>query len=196
MLSPGWATRLLSRYWLLLPMLIVVVVAVDRIEAPQPFDVEDTIDMRETRSDYYLSDFRSRKYGVDGQIQYTVEGDTLAHYPRTDRSEIKAPRVELLRAGTLWQIQSDSGSFDPDPDLFILEGDVVIERHADNAMPVTIRTSTLTVATESNQVATEAPIEITAPTWNLRAVGLQSAIDDGKLTLLSDVVGRYEVPDR
>ena len=61
MLSPGWVTRLLSRYWLLLPLLVVVVVGLDRIETPAPFDVEETIDMRKTRSDYYLADFRSQK---------------------------------------------------------------------------------------------------------------------------------------
>ena len=53
-------SRLLTRYWLLIPLMIIVVVVVDRIEAPEVFDVEETIDMRETRSDYYMADFSSR----------------------------------------------------------------------------------------------------------------------------------------
>ena len=187
-------SRLLSRYWLLIPLMIIVVVAVDRIEAPEIFDVEETIDMRETRSDYYMADFSSRKYDNQGQVEYTIQGETLAHYPRSDRSEVTEPRVELHRAGVQWQIQSNNGIFDTNPDLFTLQGDVIVERSTANSDLVTIRTSSLTVATESNEVSTDAMIEISAPAWRLQATGLKSAIDQGKLTLLSDVTGRYEVP--
>ncbi len=186
--------RLLSRYWLLLPLLILVVVVIDHVEEPEVFVLEETIDMRETRSDYYMSEFRSRKYDVNGQIEYTVTGDTLAHYPHNDRSEITAPRVELHREGAQWQIESNSGLFDTNPDLFTLNGNVIVKRQAVATDPLTIRTDSLTVATESNEVSTDAKIEISAPTWQVRAVGLKSAIDQGKLTLLSDVIGRYEVP--
>lgn len=189
-------TRLLSRYWLLLPLLILVVVVVDRVEEPEAFVIEETINMRETRSDYYMAEFRSRKYDSNGQIEYTVEGETLAHYPQSDRSEITAPRVELHREGAQWQIESNSGQFDTNPDLFTLQGNVIVKRQAASSDPLTIRTSSLTVATESNEVSTEARIEISAPTWQLQATGLKSAIDQGKLTLLSDVIGRYEVPSQ
>ncbi|NND90401.1 MAG: LPS export ABC transporter periplasmic protein LptC [Granulosicoccus sp.] len=188
-------SRLVSRYWFLLPLLIVVVIAVDRLEEPVFIEVEETIDMRQTRSDYYLAQFRSRKFGPGGQIEYTVEGETLAHYPHNDRSEITAPRVELLREDTHWQIQSDTGQFDPDPDLFTLSGDVIVKRVALSGAPVTIRTSTLSIATESNEVSTDAAIELSAPTWQLQAIGLKSAIDDGKLSLLSNVIGHYQVPE-
>jgi len=187
-------TRLLSRYWLLLPLLILVVVVIDRVEEPEVFEIEETINMRDTHSDYYMAEFRSRKYDSAGQIEYTIEGDTLAHYPHNDRSEITAPKVELNREGAQWQIESNSGLFDTNPDLFTLLGDVVVKRQADTSEPLTIRTSSLTVATESNEVSTDAMIEISAPTWNLQATGLKSAIDQGKLMLLSDVIGRYEVP--
>lgn len=186
--------RLLSRYWLLLPLLIIVVVVVDRVEEPEAFILEETLDMRETRSDYYMSEFQSRKFDSRGQIEYTVKGDTLAHYPHNDRSEITAPRVELHREGAQWQIESNSGLFDTNPDLFTLLGNVVVKRQAQASDPLTIRTSSLTVATESNEVSTDARIEISAPTWQLQATGLKSAIDQGKLILLSDVIGRYEVP--
>ncbi len=186
--------RLLSRYWLLLPLLILVVVVVDRVEEPEAFILEETLDMRETRSDYYMSEFQSRKFDSRGQIEYTVKGDTLAHYPHNDRSEITAPRVELHREGAQWQIESNSGLFDTNPDLFTLLGNVVVKRQAQASDPLTIRTSSLTVATESNEVSTDARIEISAPTWQLQATGLKSAIDQGKLILLSDVIGRYEVP--
>ena len=187
-------SRLLSRYWLLIPLMIIMVVVVDRIEAPEVIDVEETIDMRETRTDYYMADFSSRKYDDQGHLEYTVQGETLAHYPHNDRSEITEPRVELHRDGVQWQIESNNGIFDTNPDLFTLQGDVIVQRSTAESDPVTIRTSTLTVATESNEVSTDAMIEISAQAWRLQATGLKSVIDQGKLTLLSEVTGRYEVP--
>lgn len=188
-------SRLLSRYWLLLPILIALVIVLDRIEAPGQIEEEETIDMRETRSDYYLAGFRSRKFGAGGKIEYTVSGETLAHYPDTDRSQITEPRIELHQTDTNWQIQSHTGSFDTVPELFTLQGEVIVKRQREGSGAVIIRTSRLTVAVRTNEVATSEPIVISAPTWQLQATGLKSAIDDGKLSLLSQVTGRYEIPD-
>lgn len=187
-------TRFLSRYWLLLPILVLVVIAVDRIEAPATVQTEETINMRETRSDYYMADFKTRKFRADGTVEYTVQGNTLAHYPQNDRSEIIAPKMHLNRPGATWDISSSSGRFDTNPDLFTLHGDVVMHRSRSNGEPITITTDELMIATESNQVSTGAPIQIVSAHWALKAVGMTSAIDDGKLTLLSEVTARYEVP--
>lgn len=187
-------TRLLSRYWLLLPLLILVVIAVDRIETPPVIETEETIDMRQTQSDYYMAEFKTRKFRTDGSIEYTVQGETLAHYPDNDRSEIIAPRIELNRPGATWDISSLKGRFDTNPDLFTMQGEVVMHRRKSKSDPITITTEQLTVATESNQVSTDADIEIESAHWALKATGMTSAIDDGTLTLLSSVSARYEVP--
>lgn len=189
-------TRLLSRYWLLLPLLVIVVIAVDRIETAPVIEVEETIDMRQTRSDYYMADFSTRKFRTDGSIEYTIRGETLAHYPDNDRSEIIAPRIELNRPKATWNISSLKARFDTDPDLFTMQGEVIMHRLRSESDPVTITTSELTIATESNQVSTNADIEIVSEHWALKATGMRSAIDDGTLTLLSSVSARYEVPSQ
>jgi len=187
-------SRLFFRYWFLLPLLLLVVVILDRVEEPTTIATEETINMRETRSDYYIAEFSTRKFDADGQLEYIVHGDTLAHYPDDDRSEVVAPRIELHRPDAIWQIQSSKGRFDTDPNLFTLEGNVVVNRQREGSAPVTIKTSSLTVATDTNIVNTDQVIEIVAPTWRLQATGLSSAIDDGKLSLHANVSGRYEVP--
>jgi len=189
--------RLVTRYWLLLPLLILVIVLLDRVEQPDVIQTEETIDMRQTQSDYYLSEFRTRKFGVDGTIEYIVEGDILAHYPDDDRSEITRPKVELRRESALWLVESQSGRFDPAPNLFTLRGDVTMQRQlpgADSAT-ITMTTQSLRIATEANEVETDELVEVRAPTWRLQAKGLRAAIDDGRLSLLSEVQGRYEIPD-
>lgn len=188
--------RLVTRYWLLLPLLILVVVLLDRVETPDVVPTEATIDMRQTQSDYYLGDFRTRKFGPDGTIEYIVEGDTLAHYPDDNRSEITKPKVELRREDTLWLVESSNGRFDPVPNLFTLRGGVVMTRKltGNESATITMTTQTLRIETEANRVETDDIVEIVAPTWRLQAKGLRTAMDDGQLNLISDVVGRYELP--
>ena len=185
--------RLLSRYWLLLPILILVVAAVDQFETPVLIEIEETIDMRETRSDYYLAEFTTRRFQADGQLEFTVRGDTLAHFPDDNRSEIEAPRIELNRVDATWNIQSMNGRFDADIDLFTLRNDVVLVRQREGEPPITIKTQSLTIATDSNVLTTNEPIEIISANWKMNAVGMTSSINDGKLTLLSGVTGRYDI---
>ncbi len=187
-------SRLLSRYWLLLPLLILVVVIIDQVETPASIEVEETIDMRATRADYYLAEFTTRRFSANGALEYTVTGDTLAHYPDNDRSEISAPRIDLHRPEATWNIRSESGRFDTDPDLFTLQGDVILVRQREGREPVTIKTRSLTVATDDNVVATSEPIEIVSAEWQMMATGMTSSLDNGKLTLLSAVTGRFAAP--
>ncbi|MFK7994127.1 MAG: LPS export ABC transporter periplasmic protein LptC [Granulosicoccus sp.] len=194
--------RLVTRYWLLLPLLIAAVVLLDHVDEPGTVVTEETIDMRQTQSDYYMSEFSTRKFGADGNIEFIVNGATLAHYPDDDRSQITAPRVELRRGDILWLARSEKGRFDPLPNLFTLEGDVTVERQmrinddeeTDKAS-ITITTQSLRIATETNLVETDDRIEISAPAWKLEATGLRTAIDQGELSLLADVVGRFVPPD-
>ena len=203
--------HLVTRYWLLLPLLICVVALLDRVEQPDVIGIEDTINMSDTHSDYYMSEFRARRFGTDGQIEYIVAGETLAHYPLDDHSKITAPRLELRRENVLWIVESASGRYDPTPDLFTLRGDVVIKRtlqpseldstksdteqwQAVDEDTLVMTTDSLRIATESNLVETDDTVNITAPTWQLQATGLRTAIDEGQLNLLSNVIGRYEMP--
>lgn len=199
--------RLVSRYWWLLPLLIGVVVLIDRVEQPTDVVTEDTINMKDTRSDYYLSDFSTRKFNNKGSVEFIVEGDTLAHYPDDDRSEITDPRVEIRREGIVWLAESAKGRYDPATDLFTLSGDVTVKRvlqnidklsneitdATDNSLTqITMSSPSLRIASDANLVETDDFVQITAPTWNLKAKGLRTAIDHGQLSLLQNVVARFE----
>lgn len=215
--------RLFSRYWLLLPLLLLVVVVRDWVEAPAPEKVEETVDMRQSEADYYLESFTTRKFDLSGKVEYVVMGNTLTHYPDDDRAEIVKPEVILHRPGQIWNLSADQGQLVQNPEVFMLSGNVDIVRRPvsteslnssedgddiqTGALPsstaasptpggserVRIRTENVTVHLESNQVSTDKPISIVAETWQLNAVGLQSSIDDGKLELLSNVTGKFDV---
>lgn len=193
--------RWLSKYWPIIPLLLIVVLARDWVEeAPTSVVVEDTIDMSQTRSDYYLEDFTTRKFDENGELQYRVSGSSLLHYPEDDRSEIIAPSVILRREGIRWDITSIEGELLRNPDTLTLQGDVRLERTsrveaAEFDDVVEIRTERLSVRTDTNEVSTDQPIEVIADGWRMQSVGLESRIDEGKLIFLSKVTGHYDVPN-
>jgi len=182
------------RYWPIVPLLLLAVWAHNWVEdSPDPFVFEETINMRETQSDYYLEEFTTRKFDTTGALQYRVSGKSLIHFPEDDRSEITAPNVILLREGIRWNITSASGQMLRDPDTFTLFGNVQVERDADSQDRMSIRTESLSVHTDDNEVSTDQPIEVVANGWRMSSIGLQSKIDDGKLIFLSEVTGHYDV---
>jgi len=186
--------RLVSRYWLIVPLLLLAIVVRDWVETtPETLEIEDTIDMSATQSDYYLEQFKTRKYDIEGNIEYEVTGKTLAHYPDDDRSEITTPSVIMHREAIQWKVDSKTGELQRNPAIFTLQGDVVVKRETGESEPVTIRTEALSIHTDDNVVKTDAPIEIVSKSWYLRSIGLQSSLDEGKLNLLSSVTGQYKV---
>lgn len=198
-------TRLLSRYWLLVPLLLVAILVRNWVEAPETLSLEEPLLMRDIRADYYLEDFVTRRYDKDGALAYLIRGETLSHFPDDDRAEIVAPDIELYLPDALWRVRADDGRLVQgiigSSRVVTLGGGVVLERGArDDAgvdapasRPVTIRADNLALAIDSNEVSTAGPVEIVSPGLSLRALGLQSSIDAGKLDLLSNVTGTYEV---
>ena len=187
--------RRLSRYWLLVPLIVAALLSRDWVERPDSFELEETVDMRQSEADYYLEDFTTRRFDASGALEYIVSGASLSHYPDDGRSEVETPRVELYRPGTVWRVAAERGRLDVDPDVFTLLGEVRLERDTADSEdgPLTLRTSDVTLALDGNELRTDAPFEIVAETWRLAGVGLRSAIDAGKLELLSNVNGTFDV---
>ena len=186
--------RLISRYWLIVPLLLLAIVVRDWVESDtSTIEIEDTIDMSATKSDYYLEQFKSRKYDADGNIEYIVSGETLAHYPTDNRSEITAPSLVMHGKSIEWNINSETGELKQNPSVFTLLGNVIVKRTSTGGSPVTMRTEEISINTDENEVLTDKPVEIVSETWHLRSIGLQSSLDEGKLNLLSSVTGHYEI---
>jgi len=184
------------RYWILIPLLLLAIVAREWAEAPETKEAEDTVDMTNTRADYYLEKFETRKLDAVGNPEYVITGDTLFHYPADDSSEIEQPNLTLHRNNNIWVMDSQRGKLTTNPDIFVLEGVVTMQRlPSATTTPITIRTSDLEIQTASNIVSTDAMIEVESPNWTLRSVGFESRIDEGILYLHNQVEGHYEVSE-
>ncbi len=182
------------RYWYIVPLLLIALLARDWAEDPEDAPPEETIDMTSTRADYYLEEFETRKLNADGSPEYTLNGATLIHYPADDVSEINWPDLTLYQTDSTWNLVSKQGLLTTNPDIFTLQGAVTMQRAPTEALPaIVIKTSNLRVHTVNNIVATDDEIEIRSVSWTLRARGLESRIDDGTLSLLAEVEGHYEL---
>lgn len=185
----------LYRYWYIVPLLLIAVLARDWAEKPQDAPLEETIDMTSTRADYYLEEFETRKLDANGLPRYTLNGATLIHYPADDVSEINWPNLTLYQQDSAWNLVSKQGRLTTNPEVFTLEGAVTMQRAAtEDLAAIVIQTSNLRVYTIDNIVASDDHIEIRSVNWTLRAKGLESRIDDGTLSLMADVEGHYEIP--
>jgi len=183
--------KYIYRYWILVPLLLLAILSRNWVEDPAGEPDEATIDMRASQADYYLEAFETRKYDAEGNPQYVMKGDTLSHYPQDDRSVIVEPRLVVYRRNIVWKMSSPRGVFTPQPDTFVLDGDVSMLRRGSEE-DVKLETSNVVVMTEANKVTTDQPITVTADSWQLRSIGLESDINDGTLKLLSNVTARYE----
>ena len=185
--------KYIYRYWIIAPLLLLAILSRNWVEDPAGEPIETTIDMRASQADYYLEAFETRKFDVEGNPQYVMKGDTLSHYPEDDRSVIVEPRLVVYRNDVVWQMSSPRGVFTPQPDTFVLDGEVSMLRSGSGSdEDVKLETSNVVVMTEANKVTTDQPITVTAENWQLRSIGLESNIDDGTLKLLSNVTARYE----
>jgi len=186
--------RRFYRYWYIIPLLLLALLARDWVEEPISESLEDTIDMSATESDYYLEDFETLKLGANGEPEYIFNGASLIHYPKTDVSEIESPYLTLNRGEAIWTVQSSKGRLTTDPDVFTLEGAVTMHRSATSEFAaLVISTNDLRVHTADNRVETEQVIEIKSQDWTLKSKGFESRLEAGKLTLLSEVEGHYEI---
>ena len=199
-------TRFVSGYWLLVPLLLFAILVRNWVEAPETLLPLEPLVMQDIRADYYLEEFTTRRFDDAGQLEYVLTGETLSHYPADDRAEIVSPRVRMRDAGTIWAMSASGGRFTRGPDVVTLLDDVVLERTssprqgstgeqdvATHATGITLRTSNLRIALDSRDVSTVDPLVIESAGMRLSAVGLQSSMQAGKLELLSNVTGRYEV---
>ena len=47
--------------------------------------------------DYWVERFEVRRFDIDGQLQHTLVGDKLVHYPDDDTAIVTAPHISYLQ---------------------------------------------------------------------------------------------------
>ena len=100
----AWGYRLQQALSSYLPLLLMALLSLGTWwlvkHTPQLPGARDEAPIRQT-PDYTMNGFSITRFGPDGRVVLRIAGDSLRHFPATDRLEIEGVRIHALRAHSL-----------------------------------------------------------------------------------------------
>jgi len=145
--------------------------------------------------DYYLQNFNATIMNENGKPHYVLKGKYLEHFPDDESIDIKQPDVKLFREKLPpWNLLSEHARVLNKGNLIYLNGNVLMNRpESANEPEINLTTSNLTLKVDQNYAETNDPVDIKTEKHRLKAKGMRVYLADGRLELLSDVKGFYDV---
>ena len=146
--------------------------------------------------DYYLETLQFTTMDAQGRPARRLRAERMVHYADDDSTELTAPRLTVYDEGRPpWEIRSEQGWVSGDGELVLLQGEVQIDREADEGVrPVHILTRDLRVQPEQSFAETDRAVDARSGGDRVRSDGMQIWFDGPvRIKLLSNVRGRYEV---
>ena len=139
--------------------------------------------------DFYMEQFSTLTYDVDGQPYRHVRGEHMAHFADTGTSEFVQPRITIhTPAGPPWQVRSERGWASSNEDVLLLLGEVNIWRENDlGRRLMEIDTRDLRVLPDTGYGETDQPVTIRRGSMTSRGVGMRAYLEDDRLELVSQV---------
>ncbi len=138
--------------------------------------------------DYYVQDMRATRFDSNGAAVSQLEAARVTHYPDGDYAELQAPAFHSFGTQNYaWQVNARAGTLSPDAERneerLDLEGDVRLyqPRGEDNFMD--LRTSMLTVFTESEEAVSSAPYTFHTRDSQFEGVGMRALLAENSVQL-------------
>jgi len=145
--------------------------------------------------DYFLTNFNATVMNEHGKPRYILRGSRLEHFPDDDSIDITLPDIKLFREQlSPWLVKSELGRVLNKGTLIYLNGKVSMFRPATKTeAQVDLKTSNLTIKTKDDFAETRDPVTIQFASHQLKATGMRVYMEEGRLELLSNVEGVYNV---
>ena len=183
----------------LLPLLIVLFLAGltlwlrQAIEPPPP---ENTALLRHD-PDAIVDNFTLVRLGQAGSPQYSISARKMQHYPDNDATELEKPRF-LNRGsdGTTFTVTADRGTITADAAEAMFHGNVLLRREAADRPALQARTEFLHLLPEKDIARTDRRVTISEGNTVLSGVGMEINKRTRQFSLLSQVRGTYDGPER
>ncbi len=173
--------------WLLVTGLLIIVVWGWKSLHPT---TSDTRPKTNETPDSFFSKFKSAKMDETGQIHYELSASMLYHYSGDKRATLELPMIRLFESGEqVWRVRANAGTVINGGEKFELQGDVELFRETDG---FSLKTETLTVWPNQSKAETDKPVILISTLGEIKAVGMHADFLNERLTLLSQVRGRYE----
>jgi len=138
--------------------------------------------------DYYVQDMRATQFDGQGQAISELQAERVTHYPDGDRAELQAPAFHSFGVNSdAWQVSAETGTLVPDTergeDRLELAGAVQLYKPLAGGNFADLRTTELTVFTDSEEAASAAPISLQMRDTRMDGVGMQARLAENYIKL-------------
>jgi len=128
--------------------------------------------------------------GNDGKPQYRLRADRISQLHPDSEIELTAPQFQY-EGTTVWTVTARSGTLPPTQQQIKLAGDVVARGNQVAAVPMELRTATLTVELQTRLADTLDPVTVNWGANRLSSTGLHADMQADYLRLKSPVHGEF-----
>lgn len=141
---------------------------------------------------FYLRSARILGTGADGQLVYEVEAD---YAEQLDDDLIEMQSVSVVystQSGVPWNLSADTARISRNQERLTLAGNVVATTaEGPEGQATEIRTPHLELEPKLYRAETEDRVQIRIGTRSLSATGMLASLNDNRLTLKSNVSGKF-----
>lgn len=154
-------------------------------------DIETNNKARKT-IDYYFTRFDMMSFQAQGQPQYEIRGEHLAHSQDQKVSEIMQPSMKSfdLDETIKSELNANYAELAHTPNTLNLSGNVKL---LDNSQ-TQLTTEYLHANLNTKEIKTNRHVFIQSPTGHMQSTGMNGRLDDGYLRLHSNVQTIYQTP--
>lgn len=181
----AWPLRLRDALATYLPLLLMALLALASWwlvkHTPEPVAPRESGDVRRT-PDYTMDGFVIERFDRSGQMRVRVEGQTLRHYPDTDRYEIDQARIRAVAAdGRATDAGAARALANSDLSELQLVGGATVDSVDAQGRPLRMRSEFLHAFLATEQMRTDRPVVVELGRDELHAAGMR--YDHGKRLL-------------
>jgi LPS export ABC transporter protein LptC len=187
---------MLRKRFILLFIVVAVGIGLLWIEDYTTQSTQEDTEGASVLPDYYGEGLTNRTFDDKGALEQQFDALRSVHYPSQRFTELTQPKVQTIADdGEVWLIQSLSGVHFEDDKKLVLQQDVQISPAASSLNSpddaAIIRTSKLTLFTQSKIAETDQPVEVISLHGRIDAVGMIIKIDQQRVEFLSQVKAKY-----
>lgn len=141
--------------------------------------------------DYWVENFRLRRFNIEGSLQHTLLGTRMRHYPDDDSTLVEQPHLTYHRE-FMTVVVAREGHLDGKGEHIRLIDDVRISRAGRPGKPDSVLTTEILDAYPDDEIAmTEVPVTITQGLSNVRGNRLHADNKTATYVLDSEVNGIF-----
>lgn len=166
---------------------------VDTLRRAEPEPQAETDGTTPHEPDAYFVDFTLRHFETAGTPTYRLAGERMTRFADDRTAVVELPDLDYHPVDAApWRATAARARTDRGSERVDLIDDVVLRQLPADEPPMTIRTSRLTVLTETGRADTDRPITAEGREWRIDATGMTAWFDRDVVELHHEVNGRYE----